>query len=213
VVIDYYGDGLAAMWNAPTEQSQHADRAVRAAVAMLGELPEINSQWAEKLGGIIRLGIGLNTGRAQVGNSGSRRRFKYGPRGHAVNLTSRVEAATKPLGVTCLLTAATRQVLTVEVPLRRVCRARLTGMAEAIDLYELPAASDHPTWPPRREQYERALEHFEQDRPAECVSACRELVERFGASDGPTTWLLRQAEARLADPASAFSPVVSVETK
>ena len=30
VVIDYYGDGLAAMWNAPTETPQHADRAIEA---------------------------------------------------------------------------------------------------------------------------------------------------------------------------------------
>jgi adenylate cyclase len=213
VVIDYYGDGLAAMWNAPTEQLQHADRAVQAALAMIGELPAINTRWAEKLGGIVRLGIGLNTGRAQVGNSGSKRRFKYGPRGHAVNLTSRVEGATKPLGVTCLVTDATRQALTSIVPLRRVCRARLTGMVEPIDLYELPAASDHPQWPPRRQQYEQALSFFEQDRPAECLAACQELVKTFGGSDGPTNWLLRQAEARLAAPATSFDPVFSVETK
>src|SRR5439155_6454070 len=120
VVIDYYGDGLAAMWNAPTDVQQHADRAAQAALAMINDLPAINSQWSEKLGGTVRLGIGLNTGHAQVGNSGSRRRFKYGPRGHAVNLTSRVEAATKVLGVTCLVTAATRTALTLNLPLRRV---------------------------------------------------------------------------------------------
>src|SRR5262249_52486127 len=85
VVIDYYGDGLAAMWNAPTEVPQHADLAVQAAAAMIGELPTINSHWKERLGGEIRLGMGLNTGRAQVGNSGSQRRLKYGPRGHTVN--------------------------------------------------------------------------------------------------------------------------------
>jgi adenylate cyclase len=213
VVIDYYGDGLAAMWNAPTQDPQHADRAVRAALAMIGELPAINSQWAEKLGGIVRLGIGLNTGCAQVGNSGSRRRFKYGPRGHAVNLTSRVEAATKPLGVTCLLTAATRRALTTEVPLRRVCRARLTGMVEPIDLFELPAASDHPQWPPRRQLYERALASYEQDQSTECLAACQELVRAFGGSDGPTNWLLSQAKARLAAAGSPFDPVFSVETK
>jgi adenylate cyclase len=212
VVIDYYGDGLAAMWNAPTEQPQHADRAARAALAMLGELPTINSQWAEKLGGLVRLGIGLHTGRAQVGNSGSRRRFKYGPRGHAVNLTSRVEGATKALGVTCLLTGSTRDMLTIDVPLRRVCRARLTGMVEPVELYELPAASDHPQWPKRREQYERALKLFEQDRADECRAACQELAQQF-SGDGPTTWLLRQAEQRLVEASGPLDPVFSVETK
>src|SRR5207253_3197667 len=140
------GDGLAAMWNAPTDLPQHADQAVNAAVAMMNELPAINSQWAERLGGIIRLGVGLNTGRAQVGNSGSRRRFKYGPRGHAVNLTSRVEAATKVLGVTGLLTATTRGALTLNLALRRVCRARLTGLVEPVDLFELPAPGQDAQW-------------------------------------------------------------------
>ncbi|HMC11180.1 MAG TPA: adenylate/guanylate cyclase domain-containing protein, partial [Pirellulaceae bacterium] len=53
VVIDYYGDGLAAMWNAPTDVQQHADKAVEAALAMVNELPAINTQWAERLGGLI----------------------------------------------------------------------------------------------------------------------------------------------------------------
>jgi adenylate cyclase len=213
VVIDYYGDGLAAMWNAPTEQPQHADRAVQAALAMLGELPAINSQWAEKLGGLVRLGIGLNTGRAQVGNSGSRRRFKYGPRGHAVNLSSRVEAATKALDVTCLLTESTRNALTIDVPLRRVCCARLTGMNEPVNLYELPATCDHLRWPPRREQYELALSFYEQNRAAECLATCRQLVQDLGGGDGPTNWLLQQAEKRLAVGAAPFDPVFAVETK
>src|SRR4029078_7521243 len=104
---------------------QHADHAVEAALAMINELPAINTQWAERLGGIIRLGMAIHTGGAQVGNSGSKRRMKYGPRGHAVNLTSRVEAATKVFGVTCLLTAAARQQVEKGFSLRRICKGRV----------------------------------------------------------------------------------------
>ena len=50
VIIDYYGDGLAAMWNAPTDQYNHAELACRAAHAMLAELPAINAAWRESLG-------------------------------------------------------------------------------------------------------------------------------------------------------------------
>ena len=180
---------------------------------MLNELPAINSQWAERLGGIIRLGVGLHTGRAQVGNSGSRRRLKYGPRGHAVNLTSRVEAATKVFGVSCLLTAATRQALTTDLPLRRVCRARLTGMVEPVDLYELPAAANQPNWSAQREQYEAALKLYERNEMAPCRQACQAILRDLGDSDAPTIWLLARAEQRLSAGDVPFEPVFAVETK
>jgi adenylate cyclase len=213
VVIDYYGDGLAAMWNAPTEVPEHADRAVEAALAMVNELPAINQQWAERLGGVVRLGIGIHTGRAQVGNSGSRRRLKYGPRGHAVNLTSRVEAATKVFGVSCLLTSATRQALASNVPLRRVCRGRLTGMVEPIDLYELPAAASEATWTARRPRYEAALLSYERNQIAECQAACQAILRELGDEDGPTKWLLARAVQRMAACDMPFDPVFAVETK
>jgi adenylate cyclase len=213
VVIDYYGDGLAAMWNAPTDMQQHADHAVEAALAMINELPAINTQWAERLGGIIRLGIGIHTGRAQVGNSGSKRRMKYGPRGHAVNLTSRVEAATKVFGVTCLLTAATREQLRMEFPVRRICKARLTGMTEAVDLFEISAAIKQPTWPLQKQRYEAALALYEQNKMQECQQACQAILEELGDFDGPSKWLLARAQQRLAAPDVPFDPVFAVETK
>jgi adenylate cyclase len=201
------------MWNAPTDCPGHADRAVQAAIAVQNELPAINSAWAEKLGGLVRLGIGINTGRAQIGNSGSQRRLKYGPRGHAVNLTSRVEAATKILGVPCLLTGATRSALSGGIQLRRICRARLTGMTEGVDLYELPAIGELASWQQLRQRYEEALALYEQERPTDCRAACQAILAEFGDSDGPTKWLLKQADLRLADADATFDPVFAVETK
>ena len=83
----------------PAEQPDHAARACRAALAMRGGLPELNRRWEGRLGKAIGLGIGINSGAALVGNTGSRQKFKYGPLGHTVNLASRVEGATKHLGV------------------------------------------------------------------------------------------------------------------
>ena len=213
VVIDYYGDGLAAMWNAPFDQPDHAQRAAAAAQAMQNELPAINVSWAERLGGVIRIGIGINTGVSQVGNSGSKRRMKYGPRGHAVNLTSRVEAATKVLGVPCLITESTKQLLPATTPVRRIACARLTGMASAINLYELPP--DHPpdSWFVQRDLYERALTLYEQDQPSECLEAIDQLVEKFGTHDVPTVRLQLRAQTRLGQPSPEFDSVYSVETK
>ena len=49
LVIDYYGDGLAAMWNAPADQADHAELACRAALRMLESLPDVAADWADVL--------------------------------------------------------------------------------------------------------------------------------------------------------------------
>src|SRR5205823_2272140 len=86
VIVDYAGDGILAMWNAPVIQADHAALAARAALAMLAELPALNASWQATVGGLLGLGIGLNTGVARVGNTGSSRKMKYGPHGLTVNV-------------------------------------------------------------------------------------------------------------------------------
>ena len=130
-----------------------------------------------------------------------------------MNLTSRVEAATKVFGVPCLLTGAMRASLHKPVPLRRLCRGRLTGMTDPVELNELAAFSDHPKWLAQRDRYEAALLLYEKQRPAECAQACQAMQAEFGPADGPTNWLLRQAEQRMAAGDEPYDPVFAVDTK
>ncbi len=104
LVIDYYGDGLAAMWNAPADQAEHAELACRAGLRMLEAVPDVVADWAGVLGRELQIGVGVNTGVVHVGNAGSSRRMKYGPRGANVNLASRVESATKAIGLPMIVT-------------------------------------------------------------------------------------------------------------
>ena len=94
----------------------------------------------------IGLGIGINSGPALVGNTGSLQKFKYGPLGHTVNLASRVEGATKHLGVSLLITGSTREQLGDHFATRRLCRARVVGIAGEVELHELHAESASPEW-------------------------------------------------------------------
>ena len=110
VVIDYYGDGISAFWNAPIYQPQHALFACQAGLEMLNCLPELSEAWQDRIGRELNIGIGIHTGDAHIGNSGSRSRLKYGPRGTTVNLASRMEATTKQIGIPLVISGTNRKV-------------------------------------------------------------------------------------------------------
>jgi adenylate cyclase len=164
VVIDYYGDGLAAMWNAPVDQPGHAELACRAGLRMLETLPNVCQVWRERLARELRVGIGVHTGPATVGNVGSPQRLKYGPRGVTVNLAARVESATKRLRLPMLVTRATAERLTDRLRNYRVCQAQLRGIAEPVDLFAVAPTSDARQTLRDLDRYQQALAHYEAGR-------------------------------------------------
>jgi adenylate cyclase len=171
VVVDYYGDGLFAMWNAPVNQQNHAALACRAALEMLETLPEVIDDWIGVIQTNLRLGIGVHTGLAHIGNAGSSRQTKYGPRGPNVHLASRVEAATKELDLPLVATKPTVQQLSDRFATNRVCRARMPGFSEPLELYAVaPSPSDKrvlESW----KTYDEALRQFEQGQFQEALDA------------------------------------------
>ncbi|HEY4308044.1 MAG TPA: adenylate/guanylate cyclase domain-containing protein [Pirellulales bacterium] len=210
VIVDYIGDGLLAMWNAPAIQTDHATLACRAALAMIEELPALNKDWQGILGAPLGLGLGINTGVARVGNIGSRRRFKYGPLGHAVNLASRLEGLTKHLGVAALVSESTWRKLGGAFATRRLCRVRVVGIASPLDVFELhSAAAEDPTWLAQRDAYESALQQFETGHWAE---ACRMLyplvADQPNRFDVPSLTLIGRAVECLKSRPAKFEPVL-----
>jgi adenylate cyclase len=214
VVVDYVGDGIMAMWNAPVAQADHVARACRAALAMQAELPGLNEKWRKQINGTLGLGIGINTGTALVGNTGCPRKFKYGPLGHTVNLASRVEGATKQLCVPILITGSTYAQLGNAFATRRLCRVRVVGIDGPVDLYELHAAEIEPDWQFRRDLYESALALYETSR---WTDACRTLYPMLAGQDGrydlPTLTLIGRAIECLKSNPPQFDPVISLTDK
>jgi adenylate cyclase len=178
VLVDYIGDELMAMWGAPAPQSSHAELACLAARQMADALVEINARWQEELGGPVRLGIGLNSGIARVGNTGSPQKFKYGPLGDVVNVASRVQGATKYLGADCLITGETLGKLPTGLAVRRLARVRVVNIEHAIDLYEIVA---HPPadWNERGLRYADALASLESEALDEAASRAQRLAADF----------------------------------
>lgn len=214
VIVDYFGDGLCAMWNAPLEQPDHADRACQAALDMLRDLPLLDRHWLSVTGGYFRLGIGIHTGTALVGNAGSRRRMKYGPRGHTVNLASRVEGLTKQVGAAAVLTGATRCRLRGSFALRRLCRARAAGVEEVVELYELAAGGESRDWRRRCDAYETALGHFERGRWTEALAALEQLSQDTSLPlDGPSQALREYVQSLGQPPGGEFDGIRAFEHK
>ncbi len=217
-LVDYIGDGLLAMWNAPTDQADHAVMACRAALAMFKDLPELNETWRTRLGSPIALGIGLNTGKARVGNTGSQWRLNYAPLGHEVNVASRVEGATKHLGVPIVITGSTQVQLQDKFATRRLCRARLLGIETEVTLYELNSESADEEWTTRRDAYEVGLKLFEAGEWSQAYRAISPLLSQRCDSepyDLPSLALMSRTITCMQNKVSpqAFDPVVDFTQK
>ncbi|TWT43424.1 adenylate/guanylate cyclase domain-containing protein [Botrimarina hoheduenensis] len=184
-LIDYYGDGLAALWNAPLDQSDHVVRACEAALACAEALEPISTEWLDRLGGPLGLGVGVHTGSALVGNVGSRWRIKYGARGETMNLASRVERATKTIGVSPIVSAATVQRLAASggdhFHTQRLCRAHLAGIEQATDLYLLTSEADSSQLGMTASVYAAALAAFEADQLEKASRLLRDAVQNTAA--------------------------------
>jgi adenylate cyclase len=104
----YLGDGLMALFGAPTTTPQDGANAVNAAVAMQRRIISINQELRAEGLSEIGVGIGLHTGEAIVGYIGSERRSEYTAIGDTVNTASRLESNSK--GGEILISDATAQV-------------------------------------------------------------------------------------------------------
>jgi adenylate cyclase len=201
VLVDYIGDELMAMWGAPEEQPEHAQLACRAALDMLERLPELDRRWQAVLGEPTRVGIGINTGVARVGNTGSAHKFKYGPLGNTINLASRVQGATKYFQTALLVTGATREQLDNDIATRRLCTVRVVNIDRPVDLYEVSARQDSG-WQNLQKGYEKALEEFENGNFRPAARTLGNLLTGY-PDDGATLVLLSRAVNALIDRSAA----------
>ncbi len=140
-LISYLGDGFMAIFGAPIEQDDHAERALDAAREILEErLPRFN-EWfrARGFGEGFRMGIGINTGVFLAGNVGSERRLEYTAMGDTINSASRLEELTKGSCHSVFIAESTREALTRPTnDLVFVGEHEVRGRAEKIRVWSLP---------------------------------------------------------------------------
>ncbi len=129
----FMGDAILAFWNAPVDQADHTDRALNAVLAIRASLETENVQREKDGKPPIRVGAGIETGVCSVGNFGSDIRFDYTAIGSSVNMSARLESATKATGCPVLLGPgfAQRHVDGIEP----VGKIELSGFANPVQVF------------------------------------------------------------------------------
>jgi adenylate cyclase len=115
-LVSFMGDGIMAVFGAPIEQPDHADRALAAAREMLDVRLPAFSAWMREggRGDGFQIGIGVNSGPVMSGQVGSARRMDYTTIGDTVNTASRLEGMTKGTEHQLFVSDATRRALVGE---------------------------------------------------------------------------------------------------
>jgi len=137
-LVTYLGDGVLAVFGAPLECSDHADRALATAREMLHtRLPRFND-WLRDAGhDAFDIGIGISSGPLMSGNVGSERRLSYTAIGDTVNTAARIEAHTKQVPHAALVSQSTRDLLTGADDLVFVDEITLRGRTSPTRLWGL----------------------------------------------------------------------------
>jgi adenylate cyclase len=144
-LVSYEGDGIMAVFGAPIEQADHADRAVAASREMLTErLPKFNAFLREReLSDGFKMGIGLNTGMVVSGNVGSERRLEYTAIGDTTNTASRLQGMTKGQSHLLFFADTTRERLQHEPEdIVFIDEFEVRGRQQPVKIWSIEAASD-----------------------------------------------------------------------
>ena len=144
----FIGDAVMAFWGAPTPRIDHGLCAVRAALEMQAAAIELSALVRDKVGEEIRIGIGINTGDAVVGNIGSPTRMEYTAVGDPVNLASRIEAMTRQHQVDILITQFTYEQVKFDVDVEPLGTTTVRGRTDPIAIYRLVRLKNAPQTAP-----------------------------------------------------------------
>lgn len=140
-VDKFIGDSIMAVFGSPVPYKDHAQRALRAAVAMKEEALEFRTWMHQRFAGVhlpeFAIGIGLHTGEVVIGSIGSPKRMEFTAIGDAVNLASRLESLTKELEWTIIASGATIEAAGPGVVIGRREKVLLKGREEFVEVLEV----------------------------------------------------------------------------
>jgi len=205
-MLEFIGDAILAIWNAPNDVPDHAARAVSSAVRMDGVLQQLRQDWQASGRPEIRIRVGLHSARVYVGNLGSNMRMKYGVLGDGVNLASRLEELNKRYKTECMISEDVLEEPQVADlfhvrPLDLVC---VKGRARPSRIYQVMGSRGAPDADPDMAAIEslsqQAFGAYVEQRFQAAIGHLQKIAQLKGGEDEPGKVLLQRCEEYLKSP-------------
>jgi adenylate cyclase len=211
----FMGDALMAAFGVPVEHDDDADRAVRAAIAMLRRLDVWNAERAERGEPPVAIGIGLNSDTIVSGNIGSPKRMDFTLIGDGVNIAARLETACKQYSARILISDRTFEQLKGAYQARDVDEVIVVGKSEPVRVYEILDHYTDDAFPNRPE----VIETFRAGRRHYAAGDWDAAINDFRAAlalnpaDRLSEIYVERCELMKADPPVDWDGVWRLETK
>jgi len=190
----YMGDAIMAVYGAPLDQPDHAIRACRTALDMMGELKKLQKKWTDEGRPAFDIGIGINSGDMVVGNMGSDMRFDYTVMGDMVNLGSRLEGINKEYGTNIVISEHTYAAIKDALFCRELDSVRVKGKKLPVKIYELLGEKkDAEKWGISVSLFEEGLSKYKQGLWDEAMAAFRKVLD-VRKDDAPSKLYIERCE-------------------
>lgn len=131
------GDALMVEFGAPLDDPFQEKNAIETAIEMQKALERLCDRWQSKGRPRLKMGIGIHSGPAIVGNVGTDLRMDYTAIGDTVNVAAHLEAATKEHNASILISAATVDRVEGLFHVRTIGPIRLPGRGASIDVFTI----------------------------------------------------------------------------
>jgi len=214
-VDKFEGDAIIAFFGAPNILLNHAETACATAIKMQKRLALLRKKWKKENKPELFMRTGLCTGKAVVGNMGSKNRMDYTMMGDTVNTAARLEGVNKLYGTYSLISETTYLSAGNNTIAREIDSINMAGKKKAVTIYELlgfnSKLSENIT--KTTELYTNGLYIYRNrnwDKAAVCFQAALDLTP----DDGPSiTMLQRCHDFKRNPPDENWNSVFEINTK
>lgn len=214
-VDKYEGDAIIAFFGAPNDLPDHAAKACVACVKMQKRLAALRKKLAAEGRPALFMRIGMNTGKAVVGNMGSAMRMDYTMMGDTVNTAARLEGVNKIYGTYVMISGSTFSEASHVIAARELDLVMVIGKGEPITVYEVQGLPGEvpPAQTEANRHYARGLAAYRAMKWDEAIAHFSEALSAL-PTDGPSMEMFRRCQNyKVSPPPSKWNRAYSMKSK